>query len=465
MRKAEWGWKKAKFIFTALVITTVYAGTAAPVLAEESIQDLKATIEALKQTVLQLEKKMISLEKCQVVMEKCQLQDSETLAKLSKQQEEDSLKLQSMSDSEEGDDSGLMYVLKDMEMQAYGYAKLDALWSDVTGAGDIDLWVPGIPVGAASDESASDFRMHAKQSRFGLKTSTPTAWGKLNTVLEMDFYGQGGNQNMSNSSTLRVRKAYGELGNLRAGQDWSTFLLFTAFPETVDFAGPTGAVFDRQPLVRWTQPFEGGSWQIALENPESTFSSLDEAAPGSGNGEYMPDIVARVNLDTGFGNYAVAGLVRQLIVDSGVYDDESWVAGVTLSGSFSTFGKDTLGFNLNYGNGLGRYMMLGYKDAYINPETNKIETFDQFSGYINYRHFWMENLRSTICYSYGGADNDTQYSGDFANDNLQSMHANLIWSPIPRVNFGVEYIWASREQEDGQDGDLNRFQTGFQYIF
>jgi hypothetical protein len=40
-----------------------------------------------------------------------------------------------------------------------------------------------------------------------------------------------------------------------------------------------------------------------------------------------------------------------------------------------------------------------------------------------------------------------------------------MWSPVSRVNLGLEYIYATREVENGDDGDINRLQLGFQYSF
>ncbi len=47
----------------------------------------------------------------------------------------------------------------------------------------------------------------------------------------------------------------------------------------------------------------------------------------------------------------------------------------------------------------------------------------------------------------------------------QSFHANLVWSPLPKLDLGVEYIFANREIESGEDGDLNRFQFSAKYAY
>jgi len=60
---------------------------------------------------------------------------------------------------------------------------------------------------------------------------------------------------VSNSHGFRLRHAYGTLGNFLAGQTWTNFMNPSSLPETLDFGGPVGQIFDRQAQVRWTQSF------------------------------------------------------------------------------------------------------------------------------------------------------------------------------------------------------------------
>ena len=47
----------------------------------------------------------------------------------------------------------------------------------------------------------------------------------------------------------------------------------------------------------------------------------------------------------------------------------------------------------------------------------------------------------------------------------QSVHANLIYSPFPKLDIGAELIWGNREVESGADGDLRRLHTTVKYSF
>jgi hypothetical protein len=47
----------------------------------------------------------------------------------------------------------------------------------------------------------------------------------------------------------------------------------------------------------------------------------------------------------------------------------------------------------------------------------------------------------------------------------KSLHLNLIYSPVPKMDFGVELLYAEREVESGDDGDLTRLQFSAKYAY
>lgn len=426
--------------FTTLLILTPLWVIVPQTSRAETIDDLKETILQMKANMELLQNKVDALEKKQTVVAE--------------------------SGSDSSDNGSSLILPKDTTVKLYGYAKLDGIYTDKDGGGKSTYVPSAVPLDSEAEDLADNaFTMSARQSRLGIFTSTPTDYGKFNIRIETDFYGSGGNEVASNSYGLRLRRAYGELGNLLVGQEWSTFLDLASVPETIDFGGPAGYIFVRQALIRWTEPFSFGSLQFALENPENTFISKDAAAPVGSSGEYLPDVVIRANMDTDFGHFSVAGVGRQLIIDSDIYDDNTYGAALSVTGAIPLFDKDKLVMQLNYGNALGRYMEAEFADAFINPDTNEIETNTQWGGLFSYQHFWFDNLRSTFVYSYAERDNDLNYVADTVDSKYQSIHANLIWSPISRINMGVEYLYATREIENGEDGDINRVQVGFQYSF
>ena len=154
---------------------------------------------------------------------------------------------------------------KGTKFQYGGYIQLDANASSYSDGqsgfyASEDLLVPStIPVEPVSGESDSytSTNMHAKSSRFYFTTETDTDAGKISSRIELDFIltGDDNDERISNSWNSRIRHAfvkwdYGQESSLLAGQSWSTFFNVSALPDLIDFVGPVGTIFNRQPQVR-----------------------------------------------------------------------------------------------------------------------------------------------------------------------------------------------------------------------
>jgi|KBSSwiStaDraftv2_1062776.scaffolds.fasta_scaffold88016_2 hypothetical protein len=351
-----------------------------------------------------------------------------------------------------------------------GYVKLDAIYSDrsagVGSTADQEFEAGNVPVGPnAGANERSQIKLHARQSRVFGKTSTPTQWGELGTYLEFDLFGAAGNESVSNSHGLRLRHAYGTLGNLLAGQTWTTFSDVATYPETLDFGGPAGMIFARQAQIRWTQPFAGGQWAVAIENPE-TVVSLASGESFRADDDRYPDIAAKVNFDTAWGKYSVAALARQIRIDSAsapASRDQKWGGGLGVNGVIPLFTNDDVRLSAYYGNAIGRYSIGFFSDGILDADSHLVLP-NQWLAMAAYRHFWSANLRSTIALSALRSNNPAGTAGT-VNKAAESAHINLIWSPVAQVNVGMEYLLARRETENGQSGRLNRVQTSVQYLF
>ena len=104
-----------------------------------------------------------------------------------------------------------------------------------------------------------------RQSRLGFRTSTPTSLGDLKTIFEFELFGTGVD---SGQTTFRLRHAWGELGQFGAGQYWSPFTDPDAFPNSIEYWGPTGLAWYRNVQFRWTPVAkEHSNLMFALERP------------------------------------------------------------------------------------------------------------------------------------------------------------------------------------------------------
>ena len=364
-----------------------------------------------------------------------------------------------------------------------GYIQLDAIASRYAEGSPPalmdDLFVPSlIPVESTdgSGESTSRTNLHAKTSRFFFDTATQTAGGRLTSHVELDFMlGGQGDERVSNSFAARIRHAflaweYAPGKSIMAGQTWSTFYNVASLPDLLDFVGPAGTAFGRQPQVRWTQ----GGLQLAVENAITRVRLNDDSIRLDDN-ELMPDLVARYNGTQGGLDWSLAGVVRQLAYDArgvtGTLADEEtdYGYGLSLSGVWQ-LGADDLRFMFSYGDAMGRYLGLNaFDDAYVgNSGDGNIETFNQWGTYVAYRHHWNPSWRSTLSLSAMGADNPPVTNflpAEALAKSYQSFHANLFYAAAPGLLFGGEVMYAGRELQDGRDGDMMRLQMAVKYVF
>ncbi len=417
----------ALILIGGVAVSAMMASTA----SAQSLQDLKAQIDALQRKVADLEQQ--------------QKKNTKKVAK-----------------AVTGGDAKGSFMLPgtSTSVRIGGYVKGDAIYTDGNGQAIGDSFFAGaIPVdGEAAKNRSGHTRLHARQSRLYVKTWTPTPFGTLKTHIEGDFFGTGGNENVSNSTSLRLRHAYGKLGNFLAGQTWSTFMDLASLPPTVDFEGPAGQIFVRQAQLRYTMPFEGGSFAVAIENPEG-----DISGDGGNNIDRLPDFIARARISRSWGGVHLAGLVRQLRFDDGTNEDSETGWGVNLAANVKTVGKDKAFGQITYGDGIGRYIEGGSGLGGV-LVSNNIDAIKIVGGFAGYTHYWADNLQSTVVYGRTQFDNPSSL-GTGATEYIQTVHANLMWQPVKAVNLGLEFIWGQRQEESGADGDAKRVQFGAKYSF
>lgn len=77
-------------------------------------------------------------------------------------------------------------------------------------------------------------------------------------------------------------------------------------------------------------------------------------------------------------------------------------------------------------------------------------------GYLAWQHWWSHRWRSNLVA--GAAWQGDEGAADTENARLASMHANLLFSPMPSTTAGLEVIYARRTRFDGRTGALGRLQ-------
>jgi hypothetical protein len=405
----------------------------------------------------------------------------------------------------------------DTTIRIGGLIKVDA-FDDLSGA-NLNGWpTDGVSIplkGTTQADRKHSFSMTARQTRFNIGSETPTKFGALRAFLEGDFYGTGGTALLTNSAALRLRHAYISLGDFTVGQTWSTFFDLEAAPETLDMTGPVGNAYAiRQPLVRYQMGFgKHSQLTVSLENPEGDFLGADHTSNipvGSTLSTRVlnqaPDFAARYTWKDDRFRISAAGVARYINLDTGgaslpfvdrggafnyAGKASTWAFGGQIDAKLKTFGEDSFALQANGGPGIGRYMMIPQDEAFAigvapngavnaNPgngavlgRDGKLRTILTYGASAWYRHYWTKTIRSNLTVAYehmGTADSTTPINYP---DKLTTIHANLIWSPLPQLGFGVEYVRgylglhgqtdANRLAGIGDHGVMNRIQFSAQY--
>jgi hypothetical protein len=349
-----------------------------------------------------------------------------------------------------------------------GYVKTDVIYSDYgdgssSGAGR-DFYIPGtIPVGGVGE---SYLDLHAKESRINFKTNHVLDNGaKLGAFIEMDFLLSGqGDERVSNSFAPRLRHAFLTYNNWLFGQTWMTFFNVGALPENLDFVGPAeSTVFGRQTMIRYTN----GPWQFAIENPETTITPYGGGGRIVADDSRVPDLVGRYNMTGDWGAFTVAATARELRYENNAagIKDSTTGYGVSLSGKFNVFAGDDIRWMATMGKGMGRYFGLNLANGAVLDANGNLEAIDSWGVFGSYRHLWNSKWRSNFTLGYASVDNDVALTGTGVTSEASSMHVNLIYSPQPKLDFGIELMYANREVESGADGDLTRLQFSAKYAY
>ena len=355
-----------------------------------------------------------------------------------------------------------------------GRVKLDAIYNSHsvggnsgTNGADLSFFPSLIPVSGTGEDD--QFSFNARQTRLWLKGYSPSEYGEMAGYIEIDFDSSStaSDERVSNSFIPRLRHAYGTIAGITLGQTYTTFMNVSAYPEVNDLNGPVGIMNIRQPLLRYRIDRDWGNLYLALENPETTLTTISGVRL-SPDDDRLPDLVAKIEFSGDWGNWSISGMAREIRNDSNIAsitDDSTWGGAMSTSGRIRLGDQDNLRFNLSYGNSLGRYLSFnGFNDGVI-ADNGRIILTEIFGGYLAYQHWWTEDLRSTISAGFAHANNSVIINPSLINETFYSTHLNLIWSPSLNAAIGIEWLHGYRELEDGQNGTLDRIQLTSIYKF
>ncbi|MEA3180788.1 MAG: hypothetical protein QOI59_4311 [Gammaproteobacteria bacterium] len=393
-----------------------------------------------------------------------------------------------------------------------------------------------IPYPNSHNYYLSEFHLTERQSRLSALVQGPDSddWATEGYV-ETDFGAAGGtaNNNESGSFSPRVRHFYADVtykpygGNLLFGQSWS---LITGnkqgivargenIPLTIDGQYLPGFNWVRLAQIRYTQKFNDMfTAAVSVENPAALVTSNTSTGapalgtifnnPGASNSftppngaafaannvtlDYLPDFVAKVAIDPGFGHYEVFATERFFrsrdIVTGQQKNIKSNATGFGGSLILPVVPK-IVDFQASViaGRGVGRYGSSQLPDATINPNTLGVEPLRGFSalagvtvrpapawtfyGYVGEEQVSKKDFFETVAgktygYGYGSSlfDNsgcETEGVGTCASNTSRIVSGTVggWWKFyqgwLGNGQVGLSDTWIKREIFSGVGGDPN----------
>jgi len=363
-------------------------------------------------------------------------------------------------------------------LEVYGFAMLDIGhdfktihpdWYDT-------MRVTKLPSFDGEFGKGNDTFAGVRQSRFGVRSTTPTDLGQLKTIFEFEMFGTGVD---AGQTTIRLRHAYGELGKFGAGQYWSPFMDIDVFPNSVEYWGPNGMAFFRNVQFRW-MPIQGDTrMTIALERPGASGDQgvVSDYIGGDLAARFpLPDLSAEYRMGRDWGYVEAAGIVRQINWDdmdptnaNGDLSGEATGWGLNFTTNVKTAERGTIRAGVVYGEGIENYM----NDAPVDvaPEVSGPNPTDVDGVALPvlgisafYDITWNERWTSTVGYSMVDIDNSNGQAGTAFQTGHYAL-GNLMFYPVPNVMMGGEVQWGDRENMNGYTSDDFRVQFSAKYNF
>jgi hypothetical protein len=313
-----------------------------------------------------------------------------------------------------------------------------------------------------------------RQSRLGVRSTTPTAIGDLKTTFEFELFGTGVDEGQT---TFRLRHAYGELGQFGAGQWWSPFMDPDVFPNTVEYWGPTGMVLFRNVQVRWMPTT---SLTLAVERPGASGDQgvyADRVELEGIRARFpLPDFSGAYKYSQDWGYLRAAGMLRLIKWDDTLDDQfdlsgDAWGWGLNLSSNLKPSKEDTIRLQFVFGEGIQNYMNdspidIGIANNPGNLVTPVVGEPIPILGFVAFfDHTWNEEYSSSFGYSWQENDNtDAQSPSAFRTGHYAV--GNVLYYPAPNVMVGGEFQWGRRENfSDGFESEGIKLQFSFKYNF
>jgi hypothetical protein len=312
------------------------------------------------------------------------------------------------------------------------------------------------------DSVRSDFTLAA--SRIGFLAKDLGGNPNVSARVEADFWTNNG----KGDGGLRIRHAHFKYYNWTFGQAWSLMSTPEISTEAVDYSLLLGGSVFRTPQVSY-------AWKI---DPENTLNIGLEYMAGGDRSSALPALTTKYIHQSGPLHVLAQGFVNEKQAQTATGDINKVGWGVGLGGRYRFDDQNSIQGNYFHMVGdqrIAAYLVQGSTtdgaalggDYSVDTVNNELLLNSFNSLNIGFTHKFTPKLRSSI--SAGVVDFDD--SSDYANANpatnkrLTDYVANVIYSPVPKINLGAEYHHGKRETLDDKEADVSRVNLSATYSF
>lgn len=347
-------------------------------------------------------------------------------------------------------------------VDVYGILRLDGAidFKDTTAARSrTSNQINKVPFDAAQGKR-SDFTIAA--SRIGFDIKNLAGREDVKAKLEADFWVDNG----KGDGKLRIRHAYVNFDDWLFGQTWSLMSNMETMTESIDYTQFLGVSTTRLPQVRRDFNFNAANkLQLALEYASDRTSELPALTA-----KYIYKNQAVLLMGQGFINE------KRAEVDNRDIDKLSW--GVGLGARYKITPKQSVQANYYHVKGDQKFVsyttqgsssdgaaMGGDYSVDLNNNSLLQNEFDSLT--LGYSHKFNDQWRGNIATSLMKFEDDSAYAkANITNNKQLTDHAiNLIYTPCPYVDLGVEYHLGERKSFEGKTADISRVNLSAQYKF
>src|SRR3990172_813899 len=332
-------------------------------------------------------------------------------------------------------------------------------------------------------------KFDARESRFTITAADKISNVAMKGLIEVDFYGEDaeGNVLTFGSRGPRLFHAFAQAdvpmgmnpGYLLIGQTWSYFQNSDiAVPTTVDFNGPAGQLYARQPQLRIgmnipldsnnTITFGASVQQQSFSSSSNLTNAFNEA---QGHGQDVPLFALKGQWlqEMGYkGEVAFAVSRARFAQDNfptagrtATASETVW--GVQYSGSYN-FGPIEPFLHLQYLSGLNREANGDFVDVAARIVTLDsrldITAIRTWGGHAGFGYKFTPNTSFNTVFGFNQAFSERDFDFiDAVFKKHRSIHANVMHNFCERWRVGFEYQRFWVKTFNGQTGDVNVFHT------